>query len=131
MGSRRRDTAAARRFFEKAIAQNGVPQTVTVDKSGANLAALQAINAERETTIKIWQNLFDLWWAWTCSQSPGSTSKVDPARVGAAFRFYMSQEGSTFSPEDVRAKLARRMPGTSGASLAKPVRGLPSQSTRR
>jgi transposase-like protein len=45
----RRDTAAARRFFEKAIAQNGVPQTVTVDKSGANLAALQAINAKRET----------------------------------------------------------------------------------
>jgi len=28
---------------------------VTVDKSGANLAALQAINAERETPIKIRQ----------------------------------------------------------------------------
>ncbi len=55
------------------------------------------------------RDLFDLWWAWSCSQSPGSTSKVDPARVGAAFRFYMSQEGSTFSPEDVRAELARRM----------------------
>ncbi|MDB5780940.1 MAG: hypothetical protein JWQ50_855, partial [Caballeronia mineralivorans] len=26
---------------------------MTVDKSGANLAALQAINAERETPIKI------------------------------------------------------------------------------
>ncbi|UIF88077.1 IS6 family transposase (plasmid) [Cupriavidus necator] len=54
----RRDTAAARRFFEKAIAQNGAPKTVTVDKSGANLAALQAINAERETTIKIRQNKY-------------------------------------------------------------------------
>ncbi len=32
------------------------------------------------------RDLFDLWWAWSCSQSPGSTSKVDPARVGSAFR---------------------------------------------
>ncbi|SOY77680.1 transposase [Cupriavidus taiwanensis] len=54
----RRDTAAARRFFEKAIAQNGTPQTVTVDKSGATLAALQGLNAERETPIKIRQNKY-------------------------------------------------------------------------
>jgi transposase-like protein len=38
-----RDKAAARRYFEKAIGQNGAPETVTMDKSGANLAALQAI----------------------------------------------------------------------------------------
>src|SRR6201746_1050248 len=50
-----RDKAAARRYFEKAIDQNGAPETVTMDKSGANLAALQAINAERETPIKIRQ----------------------------------------------------------------------------
>ena len=42
-----RDKAAARRYFEKAIDQNGEPQTITVDKSGANLAALQAINNNR------------------------------------------------------------------------------------
>jgi putative transposase len=36
-----RDEAAARRYFEKAIDQNGAPETVTVDKSGANLAALK------------------------------------------------------------------------------------------
>nr|WP_277873581.1 IS6 family transposase [Paraburkholderia sp. RAU2J] len=30
-----RDKTAARRYFEKSIAQNGVPETVTVDKSGA------------------------------------------------------------------------------------------------
>jgi putative transposase len=48
-----RDKAAARRYFEKSIAQNGVPETVTIDKSGANLAALEAINADRETPIKI------------------------------------------------------------------------------
>ncbi|WP_429551229.1 IS6 family transposase [Paraburkholderia sp. MM5477-R1] len=50
-----RDKAAARCYFEKAIDQNGEPQTITVDKSGANLAALHAINAERETPIKIRQ----------------------------------------------------------------------------
>jgi putative transposase len=50
-----RDKAAARRYFEKAIDRNGAPETVTMDKSGANLAALQAINAERETRIKIRQ----------------------------------------------------------------------------
>jgi putative transposase len=31
------------------------PETVTMDKSGANLAALQAINAERETPIRVRQ----------------------------------------------------------------------------
>jgi transposase-like protein len=51
----RRDKAAARRYFEKAIGQNGVPETVTMDKSGANLAAIQSINAERETPIKVRQ----------------------------------------------------------------------------
>ncbi|CAG9268262.1 hypothetical protein PUN4_550226 [Paraburkholderia unamae] len=43
-------------IIEKAIAQNGEPETVTVDKSGANLAALETINTERETPIMIRQN---------------------------------------------------------------------------
>lgn len=51
----RRDKAAVRRYFGKAIHRNGAPETVTMDKSRANLAALQAINAERETPIKIRQ----------------------------------------------------------------------------
>ena len=53
-----RDKAAARRYFEKSIEQNGEPETVTIDKSGANLAALDALNAERETPIKIRQNKY-------------------------------------------------------------------------
>ncbi|SAL84624.1 integrase catalytic region [Caballeronia choica] len=53
-----RDKAAARRYFEKSIDQNGEPETVTIDKSGANLAALDALNAERETPIKIRQNKY-------------------------------------------------------------------------
>jgi putative transposase len=51
----KRDKAAARRFFQKAMAQNGTPETVTIDKSGSNLAALHAINAKRETPIKVRQ----------------------------------------------------------------------------
>ncbi|SAL81926.1 integrase catalytic region [Caballeronia choica] len=51
-----RDKAAARRFLGKAIDQNGAPQTITVDKSGAKLAALEALNAKRETPIKIRQS---------------------------------------------------------------------------
>ena len=53
-----RDKTAARRYFEKSIAQNGLPETVTIDKSGANLAALEAINADRETPIKIRQSKY-------------------------------------------------------------------------
>lgn len=55
------------------------------------------------------RDLFDLWWAWRMSASNASESRVDPARVGAAFRFYMGQEGSTFSAAEVRRELARRM----------------------
>jgi len=49
----RRNRAAAQRYFEKSIQQNGIPETVTIDKSGANLAALHAVNAERDTPIKL------------------------------------------------------------------------------
>jgi putative transposase len=53
-----RDKAAAQRYFEKSIDQNGEPETVTIDKSGANLAALEALNAGRDTQIKIRQNKY-------------------------------------------------------------------------
>jgi putative transposase len=53
-----RDKTAARRYFEKSIAQNGVPETVTIDKSGANLAALEALNDDRETPIRIRQSKY-------------------------------------------------------------------------
>ncbi|MBN3788926.1 IS6 family transposase [Burkholderia sp. Ac-20353] len=53
-----RDKSAARRYLEKAIARNRVPETVTVDKSGSNLAALEAINADREVPIKIRQSKY-------------------------------------------------------------------------
>jgi predicted nucleotidyltransferase component of viral defense system len=55
------------------------------------------------------RDLFDLWWAWEQSASGSSTYSVDPGRVGEAFRFYMSQEGSPFEASKVRAELERRM----------------------
>jgi DDE domain len=45
-------------WSSKAIDQNGEPETITVDKSGANLAALEALNAERSTPIKVRQNKY-------------------------------------------------------------------------
>ena len=44
MLSELRNLAAARRLFKRAIAANGVPDRVVIDKSGANLAGLQAVN---------------------------------------------------------------------------------------
>ena len=58
MFTAKRDKAAAQRYFEKAIAQSGFPETVTIDKSGANLAALHAISAEYEAPIKIRQSKY-------------------------------------------------------------------------
>ena len=51
----RRNRAAAQRYFENSIQQNGLPETVTIDKSGVNLAALHAVNAWRDIPIKIRQ----------------------------------------------------------------------------
>jgi putative transposase len=50
-----RDKTAARRYFEKAIDQNGAPDIVTIDKSGANFTARHAINTDREAPVKIRQ----------------------------------------------------------------------------
>lgn len=51
----RRDKAAARRFFEQAVERNGAPEKVTIDKSGSNLAALEAMNVGRRKRIVVRQ----------------------------------------------------------------------------
>ena len=51
----KRDKAAAKRFFDKAMQANGVPEKVTMDKSGANKAAIDEINASREIPIAVRQ----------------------------------------------------------------------------
>ena len=54
------------------------------------------------------RDLFDLWWAVERAKTH-PTLRVNPVRVGAAFRFYMAQEGSPFSAADFERELARRM----------------------
>jgi len=51
----RRDKAAAQRFFEKATKASGAPEKVTMDKSGANKAAMDEINAGRQIPFVVWQ----------------------------------------------------------------------------
>ena len=51
----KRAAAAARRFLDKAMQHNRVPDTVTMDKSGANRAALDQLNAKRDIPIGIRQ----------------------------------------------------------------------------
>jgi putative transposase len=50
-----RDTEAALRFLKKAIRRNGLPETITIDGSEANAAAIRTYNAEYGTTITIRQ----------------------------------------------------------------------------
>lgn len=54
------------------------------------------------------RDLFDLWRAWKHCKSCAPMA-VDPKRVGQAFRFYMTREGSRFSSSQYRDELARRM----------------------
>jgi DDE domain len=51
----KRDRKAALRFLRKAIKWNGTPEKITIDKSGANTAALEGHNAETEAGIEIRQ----------------------------------------------------------------------------
>ena len=51
--SKYRDTKAAQSFFNKAIGYNGKPNKVTIDKSGANHAALKNINFMLPANYKI------------------------------------------------------------------------------
>ena len=51
----RRDRKAAPRFLCKAIGQNGVPAKITIDKSGANTAAIASYNLEQDAEIELRQ----------------------------------------------------------------------------
>jgi len=54
----RRDEAAARRFFERAINQHDVPEKVTIDKSGANVAAVRSLAADSGVSIELRQSKY-------------------------------------------------------------------------
>ncbi len=49
------DKTAAKRFFDKAMQANGIPEKVTMDKSGANKAAIDEIKANREIPMVVRQ----------------------------------------------------------------------------
>ncbi len=51
----KRDKAAAMRFFEKAMQANGIPEEVTMDKSGLNKAEIDEINDTIEVSMIIRQ----------------------------------------------------------------------------
>ena len=53
-----RDYDAARFFFEHAIALHGVPETITIDKSGANTAAIEGMRADSGADIKLRQSKY-------------------------------------------------------------------------
>ncbi|MEB0113691.1 IS6 family transposase [Variovorax sp. RTB1] len=53
-----RNHAAARSFFEQAIGLHGVPEKITIDKSGANTAAIQSIRADSGADIEMRQSKY-------------------------------------------------------------------------
>ena len=53
-----RDKKAALRFFKKAVRQDGLPEKVTIDKSGANTAALETLIEETGAAIEIRQTKY-------------------------------------------------------------------------
>ncbi len=56
--SAKRDRKAALRFLRKAIGYHGAPKKITIDKSGANKAAIESYNAKHEAGIEIRQNKY-------------------------------------------------------------------------
>ena len=50
-----RDIPAARRFFDKAMRENGAPEKIAMDKSGANKGAIDAINSSTAVPIVVRQ----------------------------------------------------------------------------
>jgi putative transposase len=50
-----RDERAAMRFLTKAIRRHGVPETITIDGSEANAAAIRGYNKAHGTAISIRQ----------------------------------------------------------------------------
>ena len=54
----KRDKAAARRFFECAINLHGAPKKITIDKSGANTAAIKSVNDDACLDIELRQSKY-------------------------------------------------------------------------
>ena len=53
-----RDCAAARRFLTQTFALHGLPEKITIDKSGANAAAIESLQVDSGTQITMRQNKY-------------------------------------------------------------------------
>ena len=53
-----RNLAAARRFFERAIERHGVPEKITIDKSGVNTAAIVGMCTDSGVDIEMRQSKY-------------------------------------------------------------------------
>jgi transposase-like protein len=54
----KRDLAAARRYLERAINLHGLPDKITIDKSGANTAAIRSVNDDACVDIELRQSKY-------------------------------------------------------------------------
>ena len=54
----KRDHAAARAYFERAIDLHGVPEKFTIDKSGANTTAITSLQADSGLPIEMRQSKY-------------------------------------------------------------------------
>ena len=54
----KRDLAAARRFFERAIDLHNLPVSITIDKSGSNTAAINSVIADTGANVLLRQSKY-------------------------------------------------------------------------
>jgi transposase-like protein len=54
----KRDLAAARRYLERAINLHSLPVKITIDKSGANIAAIKSVNVDACLDIELRQSKY-------------------------------------------------------------------------
>jgi transposase-like protein len=54
----KRDLAAARRYHERAINLHGLPDKISIDKSGVNTAAIRSVNADACLDIELRQSKY-------------------------------------------------------------------------
>ena len=54
----KRDKAAAQRYMERAIDLHGLPEKITIDKSGANTAAIRSVNQDACLDIELRQSKY-------------------------------------------------------------------------
>jgi transposase-like protein len=54
----KRDLAAARRYLERAIDLHGLPDKITIDKRGANTAAIRSVNVDACVDVELRQSKY-------------------------------------------------------------------------